>query len=133
LKALAMFPHRRIFTVFGCGGNRDRTKRGPMACTVCSNCAHAYITLDNPRMEAPDQIFSDMEAGLRERGLSNYTIVRDRAAAVAEAVRAAGEGDIVLLAGKGHEIYQLISGQRISYSDSDTAARALEELRKTAA
>jgi len=132
LKALALFPHKRVFTVFGCGGNRDRTKRGPMAAVVCSNCSHAYITLDNPRIEAPEQIFADMERGLKDRSLSNYTIIRDRAAAVTEALRAAGEGDIVLLAGKGHEIFQLINGQRIPYSDTETAVSALKELQKAA-
>ncbi len=132
LKALALFPHRRVFTVFGCGGNRDRTKRGPMASVVCANCTHAYITLDNPRMEPPEQIFSDIVAGLKEHGFSNYSVIWDRASAVGEAVRAAGEGDIVLLAGKGHEIFQLINGQRVPYSDSESAVAALKELQQAA-
>jgi len=125
---LAAFPHGKIYTVFGCGGERDRGKRGPMGVAVCSRCDHAFITADNPRREPLDQIMGDIEAGLKEKGLSNYTVIPDRREAVFAALKAAGKGDIVILAGKGHERVQILNTGSVSYSDRETAESVLREI-----
>jgi UDP-N-acetylmuramoyl-L-alanyl-D-glutamate--2,6-diaminopimelate ligase len=127
LSALSGFPHGKIYTVFGCGGERDRTKRGPMGVVVTARSSHAFITADNPRRESLEQIFADIEAGLKAAGRINYSIIADRTEAVRQAVEAARKGDIVLLAGKGHETVQRLSAGVIPYNDSQTAAAMIKE------
>ncbi len=121
---LRNMPHKRIITVFGCGGDRDRTKRGPMGIAACSGSDFTYITDDNPRYEDRDQIFADIEAGIKGR-FSNYEIIQDRATAIQAAIQAAGKGDIVLIAGKGHEDYQLIKGEKLHFSDAEEAEKEI--------
>ena len=127
LSALAVFPHGKIYTVFGCGGERDRTKRGPMGVVVTGRSNHAFITTDNPRRESPARIFADIEEGLRAAGRTNYSIINDRAEAVRQAVRSAKKGDIVLLAGKGHETVQRLETGTVPYNDAQAAAAAIKE------
>jgi len=129
LTALSGFPHGRIYTVFGCGGERDRGKRGPMGTAACSKSAHAFITADNPRREPLERIFGDIESGLTAAGLSNYTVIPDRKEAVFKAIASARKGDIVLLAGKGHETVQILHDGPVSYSDYETARQALKALK----
>ncbi len=105
----------RLLCVFGCGGDRDRGKRAEMARVVESLADALYITDDNPRSEDPQRIVEDIRAGLRNA--SRARIEHDRAAAIAAALADAGAGDVVLVAGKGHEDYQLVRGERRAFSD----------------
>jgi UDP-N-acetylmuramoyl-L-alanyl-D-glutamate--2,6-diaminopimelate ligase len=114
----------RIITVFGCGGDRDRGKRPEMGAIATSLSDFVIITDDNPRGEDPLSIIKDIEAGIRE---SNFISVPDRKEAIWEAVAMASSGDIVLIAGKGHEDYQEIKGIRHPFSDRLEAERAVRK------
>ncbi|MBO4556559.1 MAG: UDP-N-acetylmuramoyl-L-alanyl-D-glutamate--2,6-diaminopimelate ligase, partial [Elusimicrobiales bacterium] len=91
LASLGNMPHRRVITVFGCGGDRDRTKRGPMGQAACTGSDHVIITDDNPRYEDRAQIFADIEAGIKGK-FNNYEIIQDRAAAIRAAISKAEKG-----------------------------------------
>lgn len=111
----------RIITVVGCGGDRDREKR-PMMGRIASELSNICIlTSDNPRSEDPASILRDMEAGITGR---NYKVVPDRAEAIHLAIALAGEDDIVLLAGKGHETYQESQGEKSPFDDREVARLA---------
>lgn len=112
----------RIITVFGCGGNRDRGKRAKMGEIATRLSDFAIITSDNPRYEDPRDIISDIEMGVNN---DNYIIVPDRNIAISMAVELASSGDIVLIAGKGHEDYQEIQGKRYHFSDSEILLNAI--------
>lgn len=112
----------RLIVVFGCGGDRDRGKRAEMARAVSAAADAAVITSDNPRTEDPMQIIADVEAGMS----GEFQCQADRATAIAGSIAAAEAADTVLIAGKGHEDYQLMGGQRLPFSDVDEAQRALE-------
>jgi len=123
-------PGRRIITVFGCGGDRDRTKRPVMGRLAVGLSDHAWITSDNPRREDPQAIIGEILAGTA--GHSNFTVQADRREAIRGAVRMAGPGDIVLIAGKGHEDYQIIADpsqpagtRKIHFDDREEARAAL--------
>jgi UDP-N-acetylmuramoyl-L-alanyl-D-glutamate--2,6-diaminopimelate ligase len=106
----------RIITVFGCGGDRDHGKRPRMGAIATRLSDHVIITSDNPRSEEPNDIIKEIESGTIRR---NYVIEPDRKEAIGKAVAMAREGDIVLIAGKGHEDYQEIKGVRYRFSDKD--------------
>ena len=125
LAMLGALPHRRVLTVIGCGGDRDRTKRGPMGEAACRASDLAWLTSDNPRSEDPLMILADMEAGVRAAGLQNYRIVPDRGEAIAAAVAEARAGDVVLIAGKGHEDYQILRDRTVPFDDREAARAAL--------
>lgn len=113
----------QLWCVFGCGGDRDKGKR-PLMGAIADRLADVIVlTNDNPRSESPTAILNDIQTGLT--GLSECHIIEDRAAAIAHAIHNAVPGDIVLLAGKGHEDYQLIGGKRLSFSDIDEARKQL--------
>lgn len=114
----------RVITVFGCGGNRDRGKRPIMGRIATELSDHVIITSDNPRDEDPDAIISDV---ISEVVKDNYEIIPDREDAIKRAVMMAVKGDIVLIAGKGHEDYQEIKGKRERFSDRDVCVNALRE------
>lgn len=117
LETLRPLTRGRLITVFGCGGNRDRGKR-PMMGEVASRLSDLVIvTSDNPRWEEPEEIIKDILQGIRGQ---NYRIVTDRKEAIKEALMEAQTSDTVLLAGKGHEDYQEIQGQRMPFSDYET-------------
>ena len=124
LSNLAKMPHKKIITVFGCGGDRDRTKRAPMGKAAASMSDTAIVTSDNPRSEDPARIFSDIETGLKG-SFSNYLMIPDRKTAIVKAVELAQAGDIVLIAGKGHEDYQILGDRTIHFDDRETAAEAI--------
>ncbi|MBB1473756.1 UDP-N-acetylmuramoyl-L-alanyl-D-glutamate--2,6-diaminopimelate ligase [Luteimonas sp. MC1782] len=124
LASLRAHASGRIACVFGCGGERDRGKRPQMAAIAEAGAEIVFVTDDNPRNEDGDVIVKEILAGLRNPAAA--TVLRDRAAAITRAVGAAGEGDIVLVAGKGHEPCQEIAGVRHPFDDSDVARRALE-------
>jgi UDP-N-acetylmuramoyl-L-alanyl-D-glutamate--2,6-diaminopimelate ligase len=113
----------RIITVFGCGGNRDRGKRPKMGTVATRLSDYVFITSDNPRNEDPMEIIREIEKGVSRR---NYIIEPDRKKAIAKAVEAADTGDIVLVAGKGHEEYQEIKGVRHKFSDQETLKEAIQ-------
>jgi len=113
----------RLHCVFGCGGDRDRGKRAQMGRIAESLADALYVTDDNPRSEDPARIVADILAGLAEP--RRALVLHDRAAAIAAAVGAAVAGDVVLVAGKGHEDYQLIGGERRRFSDFEQVRAAL--------
>ena len=112
----------RLLVVFGCGGDRDPGKRAPMGAVACAFADAVFVTSDNPRTEDPQHILDDIAAGCS----GAYQLEVDRATAIAAAIEAARPGDCVLIAGKGHEDYQVIGRERLPFSDIDAARRALE-------
>jgi UDP-N-acetylmuramoyl-L-alanyl-D-glutamate--2,6-diaminopimelate ligase len=112
----------RVITVFGCGGDRDKGKRPLMGQAASELSDLVFVTSDNPRSEDPLMIIKDIEAGMKR---DNYRVVPDRAEAIAEAIMAARASDTVLIAGKGHEDYQLIGDQRLGFSDRAVAEAAV--------
>jgi len=121
---LAQLCEGRLHVVFGCGGDRDRSKRAPMAAAVAAHAQFAYLTSDNPRSEDPEAILDDMLPGL-QGGRSEVARVVDRAEAIRLAVANATAGDTILIAGKGHETYQILKDSVIPFDDRQEAARAL--------
>jgi UDP-N-acetylmuramoyl-L-alanyl-D-glutamate--2,6-diaminopimelate ligase len=121
----------RIITVFGCGGDRDKTKRAPMGEVAGKNSDLAIITSDNPRTEDPLQIISEIEVGIKETGCP-YLVVSDRREAIHTAISKAKPGDVVLIAGKGHETYQIIGNNKYHFDDREISIEALEELKMDA-
>ncbi|MCW8125620.1 UDP-N-acetylmuramoyl-L-alanyl-D-glutamate--2,6-diaminopimelate ligase [Microbulbifer halophilus] len=113
----------RLWCVFGCGGDRDTGKRAPMGRIASEMADRAIATSDNPRGEEPQKIIDDIVEG----AASNIEVEIDRAAAIARAVDAAEPGDIVLIAGKGHEDYQIIGAEKIHFCDREQAAVALRK------
>jgi len=118
------FQKGKIFLVFGCGGQRDRTKRPLMGHTACTQADFVFLTNDNPRCEDPQQIFNDILAGMK--GKTNYKMMPDRKEAIEAALRAAQADDIVIIAGKGHEDYQLVGTEKRHFSDQETVRKFLE-------
>ncbi|MEN1929183.1 UDP-N-acetylmuramoyl-L-alanyl-D-glutamate--2,6-diaminopimelate ligase [Luteimonas sp. MJ250] len=114
----------RITCVFGCGGERDRGKRPEMAAAAVAGADFVVVTDDNPRGEDGNAIVVDIMAGIPDTAV--VVVERDRAAAITRAIGVAGPGDIVLVAGKGHEPCQEINGVRHPFDDRDVARRALE-------
>ena len=114
----------RLWCVFGCGGERDRGKRPQMGAIAEALADRIVITDDNPRGEDGDAIVAEILAGIRDH--NRVTVERERARAVERAVRGALPGDVVLVAGKGHETEQVIGGRKLHYSDRETAARLTE-------
>lgn len=110
-------PTQLLITVVGCGGDRDRTKRPEMARIAVEGSDKVVLTSDNPRTEQPDAILDEMEAGLTAKQLSCVVRITDRRQAIRTACMMAREGDIVLVAGKGHEKYQEVNGVRSHFDD----------------
>lgn len=117
----------RVITVFGCGGNRDRTKRPLMGAVASEFSDCVVVTSDNPRYEEPLEIIKDILKGIRK---NNYTVQPDRAEAIKEAVSMAEEGDILLVAGKGHEDYQEVRGERRHFSDKEVIREEIRKIKK---
>ncbi|MFN1218406.1 UDP-N-acetylmuramoyl-L-alanyl-D-glutamate--2,6-diaminopimelate ligase [Chryseobacterium kwangjuense] len=112
--------NERLITVFGCGGDRDNSKRPEMGNIATKKSTLAIITSDNPRTEDPAQIIKDIEAGVEPQNFSKYTSIPDRKEAIKMAIRFAEPKDIVLVAGKGHETYQDINGVKHHFDDKET-------------
>lgn len=117
---------KRVVTLFGCGGDRDRTKRPLMAQAAAEMSDYVILTSDNPRSEDPLRIINDALVGLR-RTDTPHRIEPDRARAIAAALKEAGPGDAVLIAGKGHETYQILGTGTIQLDDRETARGLLRE------
>ncbi|OQP47771.1 UDP-N-acetylmuramoyl-L-alanyl-D-glutamate--2,6-diaminopimelate ligase [Niastella yeongjuensis] len=118
--------HEQIITVVGCGGDRDKTKRPVMAEVTCEHSDKVVFTSDNPRSEDPMQILADMENGLNTAAKRKYVTVVDRKEAIKLAVSLAKPGDILLIAGKGHEKYQEIKGVKHPFDDKQVMREMFE-------
>ncbi|MDT4896097.1 MAG: UDP-N-acetylmuramoyl-L-alanyl-D-glutamate--2,6-diaminopimelate ligase [Acidobacteriota bacterium] len=114
----------RIITVFGCGGDRDRSKRAPMGQAAASLSDVVILTSDNPRTEDPLKILADVETGMRETA-KPYEKIADRREAIQRAIMEARTGDLVVIAGKGHEDYQIIGHETSHFDDKEVAREAL--------
>ncbi len=117
----------KIITVFGCGGDRDKTKRAPMGEVAGNHSDLVIVTSDNPRTENPLQIISEIEVGLQKTNCQ-YFVISDRREAIHQAIAKAKSNDVVLIAGKGHETYQIIGGDKFHFDDREIAREALENL-----
>jgi UDP-N-acetylmuramoyl-L-alanyl-D-glutamate--2,6-diaminopimelate ligase len=116
---------QNLIVVVGCGGDRDPLKRPIMARIGAENCDHLILTSDNPRTENPDTILNQMEAGLTPEQRSNTVRITDRRQAIKTAVMIAHEGDIILIAGKGHETYQEVNGVKHHFDDREEVNKLL--------
>ena len=117
---------RRLWCVFGCGGNRDKGKRVEMGQVAERFSDQIVLTNDNPRNEDPDQIIDDIASGLLCRWA--VEIQQNRAAAIAYAIQNGRSGDVILIAGKGHENYQIIGNQKLNFSDVEQVQMQLKML-----
>jgi UDP-N-acetylmuramoyl-L-alanyl-D-glutamate--2,6-diaminopimelate ligase len=117
-----------LITVVGCGGDRDRTKRPVMAQIAARHSTRAILTSDNPRTEDPQAILDDMSAGLNAEDMKRVLVVADRRSAIRTAATLARSGDIVLVAGKGHEDYQIVGKTKRHFDDREELQQALEEV-----
>jgi UDP-N-acetylmuramoyl-L-alanyl-D-glutamate--2,6-diaminopimelate ligase len=117
-----------IITVVGCGGNRDAAKRPVMAAIACQFSDRVVLTSDNPRFEKPEAILADMEKGVPADAADRVQVITDRRQAIAAAIAEAKAGDIILIAGKGHEDYQEIEGVKYPFDDKKIAAEYLQNL-----
>lgn len=115
----------QIITVVGCGGDRDRTKRPKMAKVACDYSDQIILTSDNPRSEDPDAIIEEMETGIPPYNVRNVLSITNRKQAIKTACKLAKSGDIILIAGKGHEKYQEIKGERKHFDDKEELAAGL--------
>jgi UDP-N-acetylmuramoyl-L-alanyl-D-glutamate--2,6-diaminopimelate ligase len=117
----------KIITVFGCGGDRDKTKRAPMGNVAGTHSDLVIVTSDNPRTENPLKILSEIEIGLKETNCP-YLIVSDRREAIHRAIQKAKSDDVVLIAGKGHETYQIVGSEKFHFDDREIAREALQAI-----
>lgn len=125
LQTIREFAKGKVYTVIGCGGDRDRSKRPKMAKIAVDYSDLTVITSDNPRTEDPEQILDDMEAGLHDVKKEKYVRLTDRTEAIRYIIDKAIEEDVVLIAGKGHETYQIIGKTKYHYDDREVAAKAI--------
>jgi UDP-N-acetylmuramoyl-L-alanyl-D-glutamate--2,6-diaminopimelate ligase len=123
LAACRPFCSGRLICVFGCGGDRDRGKRPQMAAIAARLADRVVVTSDNPRTEDPQRILDDVVAGIPAG--TDLVVEGDRAAAIAAGIAAAATGDLVLIAGKGHEDYQILGTTKIHFDDREEAQKAL--------
>ncbi len=130
LRSVKEFATRNIICVFGCGGDRDKTKRPLMGKIAARYADNVIVTSDNPRTEEPESILRDIEYGLQEDGVARdrYTLIADRKRAIEKAVEMASPDDVVLIAGKGHETYQIIGKNTIAFDDRQVAKEAIRSI-----
>jgi UDP-N-acetylmuramoyl-L-alanyl-D-glutamate--2,6-diaminopimelate ligase len=137
LRTAQGFAKGRVFAVFGCGGDRDRSKRPLMGRIAAQLADYTIVTSDNPRSENPEQIVADIEAGIREvlPAQEHYEVIIDRASAIRRAIALASANDVIVIAGKGHETYQIFKDRTIAFDDRQVARAAIaaHEARKEGA
>lgn len=124
LKTARELTNGRIITVFGCGGDRDRSKRQPMGSIAGELSDITIVTSDNPRNEDPLEIIAEIERGVKQK-TDDYSLIPDRREAIHSAIKQANSGDVVIIAGKGHENYQLIGGDKFHFDDREIATEAI--------
>lgn len=122
--------NEQLITIVGCGGDRDKTKRPIMAKIATEMSTQAILTSDNPRTEDPAVILEEMEVGISAENFKKYVSILDRKQAIKTACQMANKGDIILIAGKGHETYQEINGVRHDFDDMKIVKEILEQLNK---
>ena len=127
IKALRSAAKGRLITVFGCGGDRDKTKRPQMGKIAADFSDYVVVTSDNPRTEDPNEIIKDILAGMEDCS-TPYTVIENRIKAIEYAILNAQENDTVLLAGKGHETYQILGNQTIHLDEREVVKKALLKL-----
>jgi UDP-N-acetylmuramoyl-L-alanyl-D-glutamate--2,6-diaminopimelate ligase len=127
LTTVKEFAEGRVITVFGCGGERDRTKRPIMGRIASQYSDYVIVTSDNPRSENPDAIIHDIESGIQAKGENkqSYILEKDRKQAIQKAIEMASSSDVVLIAGKGHETTQIMNGTAIYFDDRLVAQEAI--------
>ena len=126
IKTIQEFVKGRIITVFGCGGDRDKTKRPVMGEIAGRLSDYCIITSDNPRTEQPEEIIKDIEVGIKQTSCK-YKMIVDRKEGIREAIRQCGPLDVMLIAGKGHETYQIIGDRVIDFDDRKIAQELIRE------
>ncbi len=146
LEAVREIAAGKIITVFGCGGDRDRSKRPKMGAAAVNGSDIVIATSDNPRTEDPLRIIGEIEKGMEASGVrlpvcdlvsataqgkTPYCVIPDRHVAIAAAINMAGKGDVVVLAGKGHEDYQIIGDRKIHFDDREVAREEIRKRRRT--
>jgi UDP-N-acetylmuramoyl-L-alanyl-D-glutamate--2,6-diaminopimelate ligase len=129
LETAAELTPGRIILVFGAGGDRDKTKRPRMGIEAGKLADWTIITSDNPRSEDPDAIIAQIESGIKQTGTRDYETEPDREKAIQKALTAARPGDTVLIAGKGHETYQIIKDKTIHFDDREIVKKAIEQMK----
>ncbi|QDR80380.1 UDP-N-acetylmuramoyl-L-alanyl-D-glutamate--2,6-diaminopimelate ligase [Sporomusa termitida] len=134
LKTAKQFATAKIIVVFGCGGDRDRTKRPLMGKLAAVYGDIVLATSDNPRSEEPGKILEDIEVGLKDalaagHSAKSYQIIIDRRQAITQAIQLAGPQDVVLIAGKGHETYQILKDRTIDFDDRQVAREVIREMK----
>ena len=122
--------NERIITVVGCGGDRDKDKRPTMAKIACDLSDQVVFTSDNPRSEDPLTIIEEMKAGLDTHHFKKYLVMVNREEAIKTACSLAVSGDIILVAGKGHEKYQEVNGERFPFDDKKKIENLLKMMEK---
>ena len=125
ISAVREFTHGRVITIVGCGGDRDNLKRPIMGRIAGEMSDFTILTSDNPRTENPFDILTQIEVGIKETG-KEYVSIENRKDAIFEGVRILKPGDSLIIAGKGHEDYQIIGTKTIHFSDYETALEAIE-------
>lgn len=128
IKSVREFTKGRVITVFGCGGDRDKKKRPIMGEISAKLADYTIITSDNPRSEEPSDILKDIEVGVKPV-TDKYEMIIDRKEAIFKAVKMAEKGDSVIIAGKGHENYEIFKDKTIHFDDTEVAIEALEDLK----
>jgi UDP-N-acetylmuramoyl-L-alanyl-D-glutamate--2,6-diaminopimelate ligase len=128
LETVRQLGPRRVITVFGCGGDRDRTKRPLMGAVASRLSDVAIVTSDNPRSEPPEAIIEDIQSGMGRQSRAEHHAIVDRRDAIARALEMAGPGDVVVIAGKGHETYQVIRDRTIPFDDRQVVRDLLRRL-----
>ena len=126
IKTAREFTQGRVITVFGCGGDRDATKRPLMGKVSGELSDYCVVTSDNPRTEDPDAIIADIIPGIDPTGCE-YTVEHDRRRGIKKALREWKPGDTVIIAGKGHETYQIIGTVKTHFDDRETAMQIIEQ------
>lgn len=124
LKTARPLTNGRVITVFGCGGDRDKSKREPMGRVAGENSDVVFITSDNPRTEDPLKIIEAIEVGVKASG-KEFRSISDRRLAIQEAIKEAKTGDVIIIAGKGHETYQIVGNEKFHFDDREVAAEAI--------
>src|SRR5690606_27020196 len=132
LRSISEFAIGRTITVFGCGGDRDRSKRSIMGKVAAEYSDAVIVTSDNPRSEDPMDIIRDVERGFSEINYptDRYELIADRGEAIRRAIAIAEPNDVVLIAGKGHEAYQMLKDRTVDFDDRKEAAEAIRSLKR---